>query len=300
MSGLIDMHVHHYPEAARRDPVGWAAARKEGHWAQLVIDGPQGWADDQELLQALDDAAPGGRAVLQGWYWEHPETCREQNAFLLETVQRSHGRLAASVSVNPAAGADACRSLLEEAAARGASGIGELHPTAQRFTFTDPAWRAVCAFAREEDWPITLHVTEPVGHVYTGRLETPLEDYVAMAEAFPENRFILSHWGGGLPFFALNRRVGRALRNVWYDTAASPLLYSSKVWAMAVGGVGADRICFGSDFPLRLYPRRESVPAIRSLVDELMAANLPKPETGAIREANAATLFRFPDAEVSA
>lgn len=294
MAPLIDVHVHHYPPDACEDPVRWAAARREGHWAQLVIGGPQGWASEAELIAALDAAESGACAVLQGWYWENADTCREQNAFLLETARRSGGRLLAMVSLNPAAGSESCRAALEEAAEAGASGIGELHPTAQRFTFTDPVWREVCAFAEARNWPITLHVTEPVGHVYTGRLETPLEDYVAMAEAFPGNRFIFAHWGGGLPFFSLNRRVGRALRNVWYDTAASPLLYNSAVWTSAVSAVGAGKICFGSDFPLRLYPRRERMPSIRALSNELAATGLSAADQAAIRSGNAATLFRFP------
>lgn len=294
MASFTDVHVHHYPAEARENPAEWAMERKEGHWAQLVIQGPQGWASDEELIAALDAVAPDARAVLQGWYWEETATCHDQNNFLLETAKRSNGRLAASVSVNPSLGVEICRELLEDAGDKGASGIGELHPAAQRFTFTDPAWREICRIAREREWPITLHVTEPVGHVYSGRLDTPLEDYVAMAEAFPDNRFIFAHWGGGLPFFLLNRRVGKALRNVWYDTAASPLLYSVKVWQMAVHGAGADRICFGSDFPLRLYPRRQTVPSIVCLADELDACGLSSEELQSIRGGNAARLFRFP------
>lgn len=294
MAPFTDVHVHHYPAEARENPAEWALERKEGHWAQLVIQGPQGWASDEELIAALDAVAPDARAVMQGWYWEETATCHDQNNFLLETARRSGGRLAASVSVNPALGAEICRELLEDAGEKGAVGIGELHPAAQRFTFTDPAWGEVCRIAREREWPITLHVSEPVGHVYSGRLDTPLEDYVAMLEAYPDNRFIFAHWGGGLPFFSLNRRVGKALRNVWYDTAASPLLYGPKVWTMAHHGVGAGRICFGSDFPLRLYPRQERAPSIARLARELAACELPQADEAAIRGGNAAALFRFP------
>jgi hypothetical protein len=44
--------------------------------------------------------------------------------------------------------------------------------------------------------------------------------------------------------------VKRAMANVYFDTAASPLLYSPRVYEQVVQLVGADRILFGSDYPL--------------------------------------------------
>ncbi len=293
MPSLLDVHVHHFPEAARRDPAAWGRARHEPHWVQLVTAGPQGWATDAELIAALDAVSPDACAVLQGWYWEQAATCLEQNAFLLETARRSGGRLRVAVSVQPAAGVNTCRQALEAADAAGACGIGELHPVAQGFSFEDAAWSAICAFARQRNWPITLHVTEPVGHQYTGRVETPLEAYVAMAERFPDNRFIFAHWGGGLPFYCLNRRVAKALKNVWFDTAASPLLYHASVWEMVTAGIGASKILFGSDYPLRLYPRQEAQPSIRSLYQELQGTALSTPARSRICSENAAELFSF-------
>src|ERR1051325_3974999 len=47
----------------------------------------------------------------------------------------------------------------------------------------------------------------------------------------------------------------RALPNIYYDTAASPLMYDNGIWARAVPALGEERVLFGSDFPLNLYPR---------------------------------------------
>jgi predicted TIM-barrel fold metal-dependent hydrolase len=45
------------------------------------------------------------------------------------------------------------------------------------------------------------------------------------------------------------------LKNVYFDTAASPFLYDPEVYQVAVKAVGADKIIFGSDYPL-LPPER--------------------------------------------
>jgi predicted TIM-barrel fold metal-dependent hydrolase len=49
--------------------------------------------------------------------------------------------------------------------------------------------------------------------------------------------------------------VAKALTHVFYDTAASPFLYSKKIYSLGCEIAGADRILFGSDFPL-LSPGR--------------------------------------------
>jgi predicted TIM-barrel fold metal-dependent hydrolase len=49
--------------------------------------------------------------------------------------------------------------------------------------------------------------------------------------------------------------VAKAMANVYYDTAASPFLYTKKVYAAVSEIVGVKKILFGSDFPL-LSPQR--------------------------------------------
>lgn len=287
---VIDAHTHHYPAAARQRPEAWGHARGETHWVELVTGGPQGWASDEDLLATMKEAEVD-RAVLLGWYWEEIATCLEQNAFLAATARAHPARFAPFASVQPRAGTAANLALLNEAKALGLCGIGEVHPTAQGFSLRDEAWLQICRWADAEGWPINLHVTEPAGHAYTGRLETPLMDYVWLAEQFPSVAFILAHWGGGLPFYTLNSRVRKALRNCYVDTAASPLVYSASIWQHIVSLFGAERILFGTDFPLRLYPRREQRPSIVSLRRELEAQNLAPDSVEAILGQNMAKLL---------
>ena len=45
--------------------------------------------------------------------------------------------------------------------------------------------------------------------------------------------------------------------NVYYDTAANPLLYNISSIKAVMGMVGADHLLYGSDFPLTLYPSKK-------------------------------------------
>jgi len=103
--------------------------------------------------------------------------------------------------------------------------------------------------------PILLHTNEHLGHSYPGKGTTPLEVFYQFALAFPSLPILLAHWGGGLPFYELMPEVSKAMANVYYDTAASPFLYSKKVYGVAKEIVGVEKIIFGSDFPL-VRPQR--------------------------------------------
>ena len=42
----------------------------------------------------------------------------------------------------------------------------------------------------------------------------------------------------------------KGMSNVYYDTAASPFIYSRKIYAVVSQIVGVEKIFFGTDFPL--------------------------------------------------
>ena len=73
---------------------------------------------------------------------------------------------------------------------------------------------------------------------------------------FPDLNLILAHWGGGLFFFnLLKKEFSAALKNVYFDTAASPYLYRQEIYRLAAEIIGPEKILFGSDYPL-LPPSR--------------------------------------------
>jgi uncharacterized protein len=284
-----DAHVHCYPPEVIADPRGWARRHREAHWERLVTSGPQGWADPEALLRAMD--ADGVEcALLQAWYWENPDTARRQNDWHAAWVARYPGRLLACAAIHP--GLPDPVAELEAARQWGALAIGECLPQVQSSqAWAHPAWATVLEWTSAAGWPCCLHLTEPAGHAYPGRVETPLREVLDIMERHPRQKWLLAHWGGGLPFYTLNRRVRAALGNAWFDTAASPLLYDSRVWRIVVDLVGAERVVFGSDFPLLLYPRRDASPGWRRIIDEFHASGLGAIELNAVARENFRLLF---------
>ena len=282
---IIDAHVHLYPAEVDRDPAGWAAAQGERHWAVLCTrkrrDGrPVQTLPTIEVLLSAMDAAGVERAVLLGWYWEKPSTCVWQNRFYAACVRAHPDRFSAFATLHPAAGSEATRHELMRAHEEGLIGIGELSPHSQSHPIDDPVFAEVLALAGELRMPVNLHVTDPASRPYVGRIETPLRDFVQLARAYPQTKFILAHWGGMLPLVAAEGDLAApasaaanaaALPNVYYDTAASPLLYDAGVWSRALPAFGAERVLFGSDFPLNLYPKLDELPGLVRLVAEARA-----------------------------
>jgi predicted TIM-barrel fold metal-dependent hydrolase len=97
--------------------------------------------------------------------------------------------------------------------------------------------------------PLLLHVNETLGHSYPGKGATPLERFYELIRSFPNLPIVLAHWGGGLPFYELMPEVAKAMSNVYYDTAASPYLYSKKIYAAVSEMVGVKKILSGPTFP---------------------------------------------------
>ena len=293
---IIDAHVHLYPPEVGRDPAAWAAAHREVHWAALCTrhrrDGRpvQTFPDVDRLLRDMD-AAGVELAVLQGWYWEKPETCAWQNRFYAECVRTHPDRLAAFAAIHPSAGEAAVRSEIRRAHDEGLHGLGELSPHSQGYALTDAAFAAALALAGELRMPVNLHVTDPNTRRYPGRVETPLEDFVRLAKTHAQVTFILAHWGGGLPSWEANPTVRKDLARVYYDTAASPLSYDNRIWRTMLDLVTPGKVIFGSDYPLILYPKAEHDPGWRSFLEEIHGSGLTPEETGLVLAGNAARML---------
>src|SRR5690606_33950927 len=97
----------------------------------------------------------------------------------------------------------------------------------------------------------------------------------------PETRMVAAHLGAGLGFYLQMPELRAALRNVWFDTAAVSLLYDVRSVTRLAEIAGAERVLFGSDYPL-LSPRRQ-LSRIRALLPDGLAQ--------AVCGDNAETLF---------
>ncbi len=294
--GWVDAHTHAYGEEVfsnGADPVLWASERGETHWAKLVAPNKngvslQGFVTRAQMLEDMQEANVS-HALLVGWYWQHAETCRWHNRVMAQWIAGNPAHFSAFAAVQPRDNPDLLKDL-QWAHDHGFKGVGELFPAVQGYDMRDARFFELLEFAQAHNWPVNLHVEEPVGRPHAGRRAASLQDYVFIAERFEKVRFIFSHWGGGLPFYELNPHVRSALKNVFYDCAASPFLYDDSVFKKVIEIVGAHRVLFGSDYPLRLYPKKNSPPKIASFT-RAAAAQLTSEQATLVMGENARGLL---------
>jgi len=249
----------------------------------------QGFPSVEQLLHAMD-ADDVSRAVLLGWYWNQPESCAAQNRFYARCVRAHPDRLSACAAIHPATAPEEAMMAVRIAAEDGFVGLGELSPHSQNSAPDDPVLADILQLAGELGLPVNFHVTDPEGRDYPGRVATPLQDFVNLARANPRTTLILAHWGGQL---ALVEPAALTLSNVYYDTAASPLLYDAGIWARFLAKVSFERVLFGSDFPLDLFPSSGKGPGFSGLVNQAKAADLGAAGIRAVLHDNAVRLFRL-------
>ncbi len=276
---IIDFHTHvlspriksrrrHYVDS---DPV----------FALLYSDEKAGIATADELIESMDRDGVD-ISVIANYGWSTPELCLETNDYILESIARYPRRLIGFGAVPPGAGETALAEV-ERCARGGIKGVGELRPDMQLPAFTrKEAMQPLADVLRKHKLILLLHASEPVGHIYPGKgSATPAVLYQFIAN-FPDLTVVCAHWGGGLPFYMLMPEVKEALKNVYFDTAASPFLYSPRIYGQVSRLAGADRIVFGSDYPL-MPPGR--------VLREIDAAELPDGDKSLILSGNAGRLL---------
>ena len=244
---IIDFHAHIFPE--------WLQERRQHYLEQDatfggLYSGPKAkMATAEDLLRAMDEDGVD-TSVAMGVGWADHGLAREANEYIIESVRRHGGRLVGFAGVNPAWGDEAVREA-DRCARAGLKGIGELHPDFQSFDLGDQKTMApLMEVVRKHKLIVTTHSSEPVGHLYKGKGQTTPEVLWRLIQNFPDVAVVCAHWGGGLPFYALMPEVAEGLRNAYFDTAASPYLYAAEVFPVVAELVGAEKILFGSDFPL--------------------------------------------------
>ncbi len=270
---IWDAHVHLFPPEIYRN---WDIyAKRDATFAALTAKPANGkgteeaWVDVEEALQKADEAGVYGMG-MQGWYWNDPGLMRMHNDYMADALKRHPDRLVGFISINPKFGEEALAEI-ERCAGLGFSGIGELGPGGCGFDFEDPDFLAVLDMAEKLDLPVNIHCGEPVGHKYPGKDMTSLAPLPELIKKRPNLKLILAHLGGGLPFYEMNPRYKKAFGNVRYDFATNPLLYDIRILRAVIDLVGEERLLFGSDFPLLLYPSRCREADMSMFVEDLRA-----------------------------
>ena len=276
---IVDFHTHIFPETFRdrREEI----VERDATLGELYADPKAKMATAEELLRAMDEDGVD-RSVVMGVGWTDRGLAREANDYIIESVARHPGRLTGFAGINPAWGDYAVREA-DRCARAGLRGIGELHPGSQGFDLGhEPTMAPLMEVVREHGLIVTTHSSEPVGHIYPGKGVIRPEVLWRFLQGFPDVTVVCAHWGGGLPFYALMPEVGKALGNVYFDTAASPFLYESRVFQVVASLVGPGRVLLGSDFPL-IRPAR--------LIGQANGSAMSRADKEAIIGGNAARLL---------
>jgi uncharacterized protein len=257
---VIDFHTHIMPHKVRLNRHEYAS--KHSCFASVYSDSKAKLATADELITAMDKDRVDESVVLN-YGWSTQSLCVEVNDYILESIARYPKRLIGFCSIVPTEGETALREL-ERCIHGGVKGIGELRLDTH---LKGKNWleiiRPTVDIIVKNNLIMVVHTSEPVGHQYSGKGEATPDILYALITAFPDLKLVCAHWGGGLPFYALMPEVKAALKNVYFDTAASPFLYTSQVYGQVAQLVGEDKILFGSDFPL--IPQRRFLKEIAAL-----------------------------------
>jgi hypothetical protein len=244
---IIDSHTHIFPPHMRERREEYV--RRDPAFAEMYASHKARMAGAEEVLASMDEAQVQ-KSVVLGFAWSELASCVQHNDYLLEAATASGGRLIPFCTVQPRAGNDAFREI-ERCSRAGARGLGELRPDSQGYRLDEGAAVEVLSEAAlRHGLVLHFHVSEPVGHAYPGKAALSVASFHRFIVEHGGQAVVGAHWGGGLPFYALMPEVREALADVYFDTAATPLLYDPAVYHYVAGLLGADHILFGSDFPL--------------------------------------------------
>ena len=276
---IIDCHTHAFPKQIRENRDSFLPTEPA---FKLLYKAPKArLVSVKEIIAAMDEQGVD-KSIVFGFPWQNEDTCRRNNDYIIEAVIKYPTRLIGFCCLDPFISNAAIE--VERCLKAGLSGVGELafyrsgidEPCLDRL---DPIM-GLCLKAKV---PVMIHTNEPVGHMYPGKTPNTLVQIYQMVKRFANNSFILAHWGGGIFFYnLLKKEVRESLANVYFDTAASPLLYEPQIYKFAKQLVGIDKILLGTDFPL-LKPKR--------YFNELDAAGFSEAEKKRICGGNVADLL---------
>ncbi len=276
---IIDFHTHVFPPQIKKNRSKYIDI--DPCFAILYSNPKAKLATADELIASMDKDGVDISVILN-YGWTTHELCVETNDYILDSIARYPQRLIGFCAVQPQS-CEAAVAEVERCVKGGIRGVGELRPDLQLFDLMDKeVMEPFIEVLRKYKLILNIHTSEPVGHIYPGKGSVTPDMLYPFITSFPDLTIVCAHWGGGLPFYALMPEVRKAMSNVFFDTAASPFLYSPQIYNQVVQLVGADKILFGSDYPLIAQGR---------YVKEINSLDLPETAKSLILSGNAQRLL---------
>jgi len=227
---IVDFHTHVFPEKVAEKAV------------QSIADYygiPMGGTGTLEAL--LDSGEPHRveRYVVHATA-TRPDQVRAINDFLAGLC-REHPKLIGFGALHPA-----MEGLLEEFERLGSLGFKgiKLHPDFQDFDLDDPAAMEIYALAQGR-LPVMVHMGDE------NRDSSSPQRLAAVLDRFPDMVVIGAHLGGYLAWEDSLRVL--AGRNLYFDTSSSLQFLEPELAVAIIRKHGADRVLFGTDYPMWMH-----------------------------------------------
>ncbi|MFC1909902.1 amidohydrolase family protein [Chloroflexota bacterium] len=243
---ITDFHTHIFSTKVKENRSKYL--QLDPSFAELYSNPRAKIITAEELISSMDNVGIDGSVVLNINWCSH-ELCVESNDYILDAVARYPHRLIGFGSILPGVPETAIMEI-ERCVKGGMKGIGEIRPDSGYFDIQSDSIAIVIDALIRYRLILLTHASEPVGHQYPGKGKVTPDVLYQFITRFPELLLVCAHWGGGLPFYALMPEVKKALKNVYFDSAASSFLYIPEIYNKVIELVGSDKVLFGSDYPV--------------------------------------------------
>jgi predicted TIM-barrel fold metal-dependent hydrolase len=276
---IIDFHTHVLPPQIKSNRSQYVS--QDAAFAQIYSGDKVKIATAEDLINSMDKDGVDV-SVIVNYQWATHKLCVFTNDYILESVARYPKRLIGFCAVSSFTN-DVSLKEIERCVKGGIRGVGELRPDTQPLDYTKKnVIKPFVDLVRKHKLIVLTHSSEPVGHMYPGKGQATPDLLFKFISNFADLPVVCAHWGGGLPFYAMMPEVQQALEEVYFDTAISPFLYRPEIYSQVSQLVGADRILFGSDFPVIAQSR---------VFSEVLTADLPEENKEEILFGNARRLL---------
>jgi predicted TIM-barrel fold metal-dependent hydrolase len=228
---IIDVHTHVFPEK-----IAMRAVSNVGNYYSIEM-GENGTAEG--LIKSafdLDAKFVISSAALK------VENVRHGNDFLFECVKSYPERFIPLGSVHQDMEYDDIKNELEYIKSKGGRGL-KLHPDFQNFKIEDTKMFGIYQLASDLALPILFHVGDE------NTVNSTPKALRFVADKFPDLEIIAAHMGGYRAWDESDEYLVGS--RVYMDTSDALLVLSPERVFDMINRHGADKVMFGSDFPLK-------------------------------------------------
>jgi predicted TIM-barrel fold metal-dependent hydrolase len=227
---IIDSHVHIYP-----DKIALKAAAGVGDFYNI----PMRHDGTVKKLLELGEAAGIDRYLVHSVATK-PEQVVSINNFISESVKTSNGKFIGFATLHPDFTEEETEAEIDRVIKLGLLGI-KLHPDFQHFKINGK--RGMKLFERMEGkLPVLVHTGD-----YRYNYSNP-DMVIDVLDAFPNLEFIGAHFGGWSIWDEAERKL--LDKKLWVDCSSSTYSMSDERTFELIRAWGAERVLFGSDYPM--------------------------------------------------